>query len=74
MGSKDHPTFKAKEACQHLVTQPCRSDTGAYLALGRLVKKKHLKKLDLGKLRAKSDVKHIEGTEEKVERAAQSAN
>jgi hypothetical protein len=60
---KDHPTFKAREACKYLETHG-RHNTGAYPALGRLVKKKHLKKLDLGNY-ARTDVKHIEGPKKK---------
>lgn len=54
---KDHPTFRAIEACKHFEANG-RTKGSAYPALGVLVEKKILKKLDPGNY-ARADIKHI---------------
>lgn len=54
---KDHPTFKAIEACKHFEANG-RTKGSTYPALGVLVEKKVLKKLDQGNY-ARADVKHL---------------
>lgn len=60
---KDHPTFKAREACQYFEDSG-RTKGAAYPALGVLVEKKILRKLGEGNY-ARVDVKHIEGPKKK---------
>lgn len=55
----DHPTFKAIEACRYFEANG-RNKTSTYPALGVLVEKKILKKLDLGNY-TRADVKHLAG-------------
>jgi hypothetical protein len=55
---KDHPTFKAREACQYFEDNG-RTKGSAYPAMGVLVDKGVLKKLGDGNY-ARTDVKHIE--------------
>jgi hypothetical protein len=60
---KDHPTFKAVEACRYF-EENGRAKNNAYPALGTLVEKKILKKLDPGNY-ARADIKHLEGPKKK---------
>jgi hypothetical protein len=60
---KDHPTFKAREACQYFEDNG-RTKSATYPALGVLVEKKILRKLGEGNYQ-RTDVKHLEGPKKK---------
>jgi hypothetical protein len=54
---KDHPTFKAREACQYFEANG-RTKGSTYPAIGILVEKKILRKLGDGNYQ-RTDVKHL---------------